>query len=538
MAAPNRPLTERHAEVWSFAPNLRRIVQQTVSDPWTASFEVIPERDTIACAFTNDSLAIVSLEDGKTNRAIPLEFQIKTGPHSLRRMPDGSIALLDDRGDRFHYFNPITDEVTSAPSFSDSPLAKTHHCWDVTGRYLALFTPNTAYTPINEPIDDQSESSKWHLIDVQANSLVASFQMPITKNGEPTYFPPRIAGKPSRNEIRVEYYRRLPIRALAVSPDASRVVIRDSQNGIWNWQIDAAHGTTSESITDHAIALAVHSENTLIFTDGIHAFQTDPTQRPIRIKGLRRSRGTSIQSIAMSSKENHVAVIDRNGTVACFIDGRQSAETSVPGANCGAFISQGDRLVVGTIEGDLVTLDTTTGNILRREAAHFGSVTAIEPMRNLNLYASASQDRMIHVWDGTSGLRVANPDIILAEAATKLTYHATTQRLAASGDSSVALLDCQTSEARQAHVAPLPHPAHFAVYSHDGTRLFVSDGSTVTIMNSDDGRRLFSLPATDRTIQSLSSDRDGPIAVLEDGRLFKWRAVLTSGTELNKEPQS
>jgi len=521
--AKNKPTPPQSTgEIWEINPLPRQMIKVNVQSGWISSFEFLAER--FACIYAPDpsTLRVQSLHDGKILQTVELEFEVRRGPNSISRLADGRIAVCD-KVNRFHYIEPLTGTISSGPKWSSAFNENCLECVDTSGRFLARYNPSKSTIPTIQ-LPSLKSSSHWQLIDAELSSSLGSFELP-SSQPEEGYQPPRVPGKPiPLNEIKVSRLRSLGINELQVSSSRDTVSIRDSANGVWSWQRrEIGSAIRTKSINRKGIAIAVATGNTIVNWDGSQISVIDLSQRPMKPRGIRRSPGAPIKQMVVASSGDKIAIIDANSKVTMFVEGQQSASRTMNETNCLAWISRGDATVVGTTEGDLVTINAQTGDELRREPAHLGPVTAVLELPNLNMFASVGEDLSLRLWDSLTGIQVKNNDLFLQDIATKLIYHEESQRLAAIGESSISLFVCRPGDVKRIHESTMSIKPDHAVYLPDGSRLFVSDGKTINILNAQDGRRLFTLPSMGSPIRCLGIDDGAPFALSEDGSVATWQ---------------
>ncbi|QEG39260.1 WD40 repeat domain-containing protein [Roseimaritima ulvae] len=320
--------------------------------------------------------------------------------------------------------------------------------------------------------------------------------------------------------------RLLGIDALVVSESGGQVAIRDARGGIRTWKLsgsEASQGTSTQLLDlRNPLTAAADSGTVTVWTDGTklalhHAGSARNANQP-----LRRRTGSRLRSVYIADEGNRVATIDSQSLISFFSAGRQTAQTRLAAATTAAFGSAGRTLVVGTEQGEVVSLDAETGQILHREKGHTGSVTMIVNMANQRRYATSGTDRALRFWDTQTGQAIEQPLVILPQAANGGDYHPRSQSLAIGCNTTLVCYRC-TDQVQEIASAAIPLVAQHVVFLRNGKRILLARDRELKIVNAEDARVLYSFPNVNASIRCIKSNLDDPTLLLSDGSLRSWR---------------
>ena len=534
--APNAPQTKVYAgEIWATSPTPVQRLKFDLPLDWITSCEFLEERNAFVCALDSKTLRIYSMQDQKELQTVSLKFDLRMGPHSLFRLKDGRLAMLD-KANRIQYVDPRSAKMSTGNTWASNLGDNFQVCRDSSGRYLALFNTPEIKIADTSAVVRFRQSLQWQLVDTELSASIGVFSLP---SSEPEVVAP-IRLPPNYPKNRPFYdVRALAIAALETENSGDTIAIRDSANGLWCWHRQQRRDLTEVVVTEQKkVAVAAENGHVFVCSDGMKLGTIDFNAKLPEFKGLRRSRGASIVHLAVEDRAGKIATIDRDGLVATFVDGRPASMLQVPGAQCAAFVSSGDRLIVGTRDGGLVTLNTTTGDVIHHEVAHTGAIGCVVELPNLNMIASVSEDTSIKFWDSITGLSIPGADSLLPGIGRKMIYHRPSQRLAVFSDTMVSLFLCKAGMADRLHDTPVASRVEQAVYLPDGKRIVVANDRLVSILNAEDGRRVFSLPIVEAPVQCLSTDGNDPRVVLENGKIITWRPMGRTIVKADSPPAS
>ena len=217
------------------------------------------------------------------------------------------------------------------------------------------------------------------------------------------------------------------------------------------------------------------------------------------------------------------AVLDDQSRVTIFDSGKQVFENMIQGAKAMEFSLEGKYLHIGTQNGQLITIDVNDGNILRTEVAHGGSLNAIAYIPTKKHIITAGDDRSLKVWDAVSGQELREAATYVLEPIKRIAVSPSNQRIVAFGASIVNVYSPMDDSTLQlSATSTLTHSSDHVVFLRNEERVFVADESTISILDSQRGERLFSFPLFDVSIAALGILDDVPHAVYADGTLQAW----------------
>jgi WD40 repeat protein len=207
----------------------------------------------------------------------------------------------------------------------------------------------------------------------------------------------------------------MPIRALlptdgaatavVVSRDGRRVAIAAKDGGsVWDLLSGRRLRSLGELVVDVAISDDGTRAATLDTVDGtVRGWSLDGRAPPTVIGGK------GALSMDLDPSGTLIAVARNNGSVRIFPaangPGRVLLRPSIDPAVILeiAFSPKGERLAVGTLEGDVRVLDVESGSVVARlESAHEG-LEDVEWSSDGRLLATAGGDNAARIWDSTTG---------------------------------------------------------------------------------------------------------------------------------------
>jgi|GEM_PF-2020241 len=257
------------------------------------------------------------------------------------------------------------------------------------------------------------------------------------------------------------FWHAAAVRTVAFLPGATSVIAADGTGGVRRWVLDDGTSTSATDLQDaedaveKLTAAAVRRDGSLVALSG--------RDRDIQLRDAKT--GTLQQSIPsddgqivrlqFSPDGQRLLAISDAGRVTCWListaarpelqcDVRSSDSTFVEATftpdsrrllvarrdgrltfwnaaeneseerilrvgrspSALAFCGDGSTLVVGTVNGELIVLDTETGQILSEQKAHSGRINALAAFPDGRSFVSGGRDRTLKLWDVESGERL------------------------------------------------------------------------------------------------------------------------------------
>ncbi|MEM9365777.1 MAG: protein kinase [Planctomycetota bacterium] len=510
---PNqKPQTVRMAEVWSLGTTPARLLEKSISD-WTPTFAVSRDNRYLFGALTPSSLETWSIAGGPVLHAAKLGFTLANGPQAISLLPDGRFAMIEVEG-RVHFIDPATGESQSGEKWDEGIDLNHEWIWDSSGRFLGIFAPGDLVVDKAGAGEVQPlPSRRWHIIDAAFSRLHCSLPMPMSR-------PKNIVVTEKRSKTEVKLAKvlssALAIKCLVVDQAGATIGIRDAHGGLTCWQRESnLAGEVLEISNTIDFRLASRDEDLLVVSNENELFTFDMSASGSRPKKLFRRLGGRLATLSVHRRSNRVVSVNVNGDVALFDRGRQSWQTSVPGASVICFAEHGNTLFVGTEDGALIALNCSDGTVQSRQAGHASSIQAIQSLDALGMVATVGVDRSLRFWDALTAQRIDVPELLVAGPVTKLLF--AKQQLIVFTQSSVEVFDCSPHHLRRRHSSTLLHKVFHACLIDDGRRILACDDFNGSILDSATGRTIYSLPRLREEVSTVYSRGGDPCILTSTG---------------------
>ncbi|MEU3622775.1 NB-ARC domain-containing protein [Amycolatopsis coloradensis] len=318
------------------------------------------------------------------------------------------------------------------------------------------------------------------------------------------------------------------VRALAVSPDGSRIASASDDNTMRIWdtasekELAAAHHQSSSiSILvagpDGSWFASANDAHVVQIWDAITAEERSSfTGHELPVRALVAAPDGSW--LASAGDDRQIRIWDTITTTArCVLDGHRDA------IQCLAVAPDGSWLASASADQTVRVWDTSTGRDRFTLAEHTGTVHALAVAPDGSWLASASADHTVRVWDTSTG---RNRRILAGHTrAVRLLMAAPDGSWLASAadDHSVRVWTMETGEERATHTPRGPLAAGFAV-SPDGRWLASSSYSgTIVVWDTASGKPLATLTAHTDVVRALvAPSRTGLVSAGDDNTVRTW----------------
>ncbi|WP_436717618.1 protein kinase [Roseiconus lacunae] len=516
-------------EIWSVVGTPIRVLQLPIaSDGFIPSAVYLPSRRSIVIASESDQLTTFDTLTESITNDVHIDFSIPSGPKAIERASDETIILCST-GRQLYFIDSQSGEVTSGDVWKEDVSPDGDILWDQTKRFVSFHSPGKLRAPMTDPDSPPTLSSDWHVIDVSRGEVLATLPMPMSQYGRES----GTIKKGDRN-VTVQFANRqaLPIVGLAVSSDGNRIAVKDASGGIWAWQRKAGIGLEIEQHNfNGVITQAEVFSDGLIGTDGVELKLEYQDRSPLgngmmhRVQKLRRNLGGRIIDLAADPLSDRIASLDENGYVTVFKDRRRlPGVPQIPGAVCLEFAERGSDLLLGTNRGQLITVDSDSGQVLREHPAHNGVLTHIESIPDERMVVTTGDDRMLRCWDAETGLPITIPDVFTEQRVVSMCYEREQRTLIVCGNRSIALYRCTRSGFDKiCDEVAVSHSVRQACLFDEGNRILVVGGRSASVLRASDGARLFAFPQQDLGIVAVSQSDGNPWLLLTSGTSICFR---------------
>lgn len=515
-------------EVWNVSGIPRPIVRHELSEKgFVPSSVVLSSRNVLLSATESQKLATYDMTTGDLISEVDLDFRVCPGPNAMNIISNELVAICSPEN-RFYFINSQSSELIQGAEWGQEDIAGKEILWSQDNRYLAISKPGKVSVVMPDREKPPRPSRQWMIVDSNTESVLGNLEMPVTEAEIETRKVPTDDG---RQQIAAFVTRQaLPLRKFLVSEGGNSVAALDESGGVWAWQRVSSAGDESRRTRLPApIKLADRAGSAIVATNGVDliAEKQSPGSGDARaeIKKLLRRRGGELVFITQDPLSDQIATVDRDGYVTVYESTERKSESPPLGqVNCGEFFQAGSKLVVGTEQGEILTVDTATGKVLRRIRAHNPGVISIQSVRGHGVLASTGRDRMLKLWDAVTGIQIPIPDTFVNSEPLSLSYDTEVEKLIVCMPRNVAIYECDRKGFRRiVETGNVSHGAERACFFDGGKRILVAGDRNASIFRTDDGQFLFGLPVQSSSIELVESDRGDPWLLLETGQAICYR---------------
>ena len=256
--------------------------------------------------------------------------------------------------------------VDSGPRWPVTIDRFTRATWSPVGGFLALSAPGMMSERVTTENPVPVLTRDWMLVDATTGRSIVSLPMPMTDPQErrvaagTNLVRAGLQADPSDGDHAVlktnaVFLTRtaLEIIQLEIGEGGNQVYVLDKDGGIWSWvRADEVGLTRGEILPNAKIQAVKRIGNGVVFSDGLELQYrdnamfagTDDVRWP---RKMRRSRGTQVTQLAADLSSGRMAVIDEEGFLTFYADGKRVGETRVENAEQVIWLRGGARVVIG-----------------------------------------------------------------------------------------------------------------------------------------------------------------------------------------------